>query len=326
MVILVLLLAAAAVSALCLYRTDKTLKDQRRMVTEAAAQLQRAQQRADKKQHSHKSAEILSRSQHIYTQAAALYEQTLAQQKYRLWASALGYGPLGEDGLPAYTAPLWCRKRPALEQKGDPTMKTSNMKRAMFEMFGIGSDEPAEVLIIEEKKTDTEAMVARPAETAPAAKKEDTVAAVPAAAPVVSLRPVSYLAADTVWEGNLRSDGDVEVAGVFHGDITAKGSVILHNTVEGNVRAGSLQLSGCSLTGDTVAEDLAVVATDSRVKGSVAAHDLRCAGAINGDVSVSGHITLEQTARISGNIVTGSISVAKGAVICGSVDIKSGEE
>lgn len=325
MVILTLLLIAAAVSALCLYRTERALKERRTMVAEAAAQLAQAQHRAEKKHNSHKSAEVLSRSRRIHAQAITLYEQTLARRKYRPWASLLGYGPIGKDGLPIYTAPLWRRDKHPAQQKGEDAMKTNNMKRAVFEMFGVGHGEP-ELLIIEEKKTDTEAMVARPTETAPAAKKEDTVAAVPAAAPVVSLRPVSYLAADTVWEGNLRSDGDVEVAGIFHGDISAKGSVILHNTVEGNVRAGSLQLSGCSLTGDTVAEDLAVVATDSRVKGSVTAHDLRCAGTINGDISVSGHITLEQTARISGNIVTGSISVAKGAVICGGVDIKSGEE
>lgn len=202
-------------------------------------------------------------------------------------------------------------------------MKNNNMKRAMFEMFGVGKAGSTEVLIIEENSTSAESVAALSTEVASEANPEP---AVPTAAPVVALRPVSYLAADTVWEGTLRSEGDVEVAGVFRGDILAKGSVILHNTVEGNVQAGSLQLSGCSLTGDTTAEERIVVSTNSRIKGSVAAHDLRCAGAINGDVSVSGHITLEQTARISGNIVTGSISVAKGAVICGSVDIKSGEE
>lgn len=325
MVILVLLLAAAAVSALCLYRTDKTLKERRRMVTEAAEQLQQARHRAEKKQHSHKSAEVLSRSRHIYAQSITLYEQALAQQKHHPWASLLGYGAMGEDGLPAYTAPLWRRKRPALEQKGDPTMKTSNMKRAMFEMFGIGSDEPAEVLIIKEKKNATETMVARPADTVPATKAADTVPAIPTAAPVVSLRPVSYLTADTVWEGKLRSEGDVEVAGVFRGDITAKGSVILRNTVEGNLRVGSLQLNGCTLTGDTEADELVAVSPDSCVMGRVIAHDLRCAGTITGDITIAGHITLEQTARINGSIVTNSISVAKGAVICGGVEIKNGE-
>ena len=321
MVVLVLLLAVTAFSALCLYRTDRALKERRRMVTESAAQLHQAQRSAARKQHSNKSAKVLNRSRSIHTQAVALYEQALAQQKYHPWASLLGYGPVGEDGLPAHAAPLWHRKKESSEQKGDPAMKTNNMKRAMFEMFGLGSAEPTEILIIEEKKNATEAMAARPTNAPVSAES-----AVPAASPVVSLRPVSYLAADTVWEGNLRSEGDVEVSGVFHGDINAKGSVILRSTVEGNVRAGSLQLSGCNLTGDTNATELTVVSADSHITGCVAAHDLRCAGAITGDISVSGHITLESSARISGNIITGSISVAKGAVICGGVEIKSGEQ
>lgn len=204
-------------------------------------------------------------------------------------------------------------------------MKTNNMKRAVFEMFGLGVAEPAEVLIIEEKKNATEAMVARTANEVSAVPPESPELSVPVASPVVSLRPVSYLAADAIWEGNLRSDGDVEVAGIFHGEIDAKGSVILHSTVEGNVRAGSLQLSGCCLTGDTTATELVVVSIDSSVTGCITAHDLRCAGVITGDIHVSGHISLENTARISGNIVTNSISVSKGAVICGGVEIKSGE-
>ena len=324
MVILILLLLAA-VLIFCIYRTEQVFKERYRMVTEAAQQLFQAQHRAEKKHHAQKSAEVLNRSRRIYTQAAALYEQTLAQHKYQPWASLLGYGPLGEDGLPTYTAPLWRRKKRPPKQKGEPTVKSNNMKKAMFEMFGIGSEASMEVVVFEEKLNATEAMVARPTEVAAAAKKEDTVATIPAAAPVVSMRPVSYLAADTVWEGNLRSDGDVEVAGAFLGDISAKGSVILRSTVEGNVQAGTLQLNSCTLTGDAEITELAVVSADSRMEGNVNAHDLRCAGTINGNITVNGHITLEQTARISGNIITSSISVAKGAVICGGVEIKSGE-
>ena len=204
-------------------------------------------------------------------------------------------------------------------------MKTNNMKRAVCEMFGIGSAEPAEVLIIEEKKNATEAMVAHPASEVSAVPPASPALSVPVASPVVSLRPVSYLAADAIWEGNLRSDGDVEVAGAFRGDIDAKGSVILHSTVEGNVRAGSLQLSGCSLTGNAISEEMTVISADSCVQGCVTSRDLRCAGTIVGDSTVSGHITLESTAHISGNIITNSASVAKGAVICGGVEIKSGE-
>ena len=89
-------------------------------------------------------------------------------------------------------------------------MKTDNMKRAVCEMFGIGSAEPAEVLIIEETKNAAETMMASPAKEVPVVPPESPALSVPVASPVVSLRPVSYLAADAIWEGNLRSDGDVD--------------------------------------------------------------------------------------------------------------------
>ena len=135
----------------------------------------------------------------------------------------------------------------------------------------------------------------------------------------------SYLAPGTVLCGTLHSVGDVEIAGDFQGDITTEGTVILHANIQGNLTVSCLNLSGCSLTGDTTATELVVVSIDSSVTGCITAHDLRCAGVITGDIHVSGHISLENTARISGNIVTNSISVSKGAVICGGVEIKSGE-
>ena len=96
----------------------------------------------------------------------------------------------------------------------------------------------------------------------------------------------------------------------------------LHSTIDGNVNAGSLTLSGCTLTGDVTVEETVTVSQDSRITGNVTAKELRCAGRIEGDLAVSGAVTLERTAYIKGNIVTDSICVAQGAVICGGVEIK----
>ena len=60
----------------------------------------------------------------------------------------------------------------------------------------------------------------------------------------------SYLAPGTVFEGNIRSAGDVEIAGEFKGNIVTEGAVILHSSIQGNITAKSLKLSSCSLNGD----------------------------------------------------------------------------
>lgn len=196
----------------------------------------------------------------------------------------------------------------------------TNMKQAVFELFGVGAKDAAPVVHTE----DTTDLVT--VETAAPAAAESTVPAkVEAAAPVMAvpytLSPVSFLAEGAVWEGTLRSEGDVEISCLFHGDLTAKGAVTLHSTIEGNVTAGSLTLSGCNLTGDVACDGLMVISRDSRVNGNITAREVRCAGQINGNITTTEAVILESTARVNGNTATATISVAQGAAIHGGVEI-----
>jgi len=192
--------------------------------------------------------------------------------------------------------------------------KKSNMKQAMYEMFGVGTDvagKEAPANKVETKVKNTPEVVKKAPEQAPA--------------PIAVKKPVaeaSYLAAGTVLEGTLRSEGDVEIAGEFKGYITTKGTATLHSVVQGNVTANSLYLSGCTLTGDIIVSEVVVISQDSKICGNVTAKEVHCAGQITGDLKISENTTLECTAQINGNIITGSMSVAKGAVIRGGIEIK----
>lgn len=55
------------------------------------------------------------------------------------------------------------------------------------------------------------------------------------------------------------------------------------------------------------------------------AKELQCAGQVTGDLKISENTSLESTAQVNGNVVTGSISVIKGVVIRGGVEIKSSD-
>lgn len=132
----------------------------------------------------------------------------------------------------------------------------------------------------------------------------------------------SFLAPGTAFEGTLRSEGDIEIAGGFKGDLTTRGTVILRSDIQSNITAGSLSLSGCSLTGDVVANGTVSVSEGSKIVGSVTARELLCAGEITGDLKIAGNTTLEQKAQINGSVLTGTLSVVKGAVIVGSVEMK----
>ena len=203
--------------------------------------------------------------------------------------------------------------------------KKSNMKQAMYEMFGVGSDQT--------EKTTT------PTRSANTRKEDGKVSTQPVKSEVGSTmekneKPVakvetkpkaaaSYLAPGTVFEGVIRSVGDVEIAGEFKGDIITEGTVIMHSSIQGNITASSLKLSNCNLTGDVVVNDTVVIGAQSKLTGNITAKDLICAGYINGDVKIAENMVLEKTAQINGNMATGTLAVEKGAVIKGSIEIKA---
>ena len=166
------------------------------------------------------------------------------------------------------------------------------IKQTAYELFGVG---------------------AAPEHTAPAKGGRNepvkpAVSAAPVVQPSAPAKPAaSYLAPGTALEGQLRSEGDLEIAGSFRGSITTNGTVMLRSNIKSTVNAANLNLSGCSLEGDVTVTGTVTVSEDSRITGNT---------------------TLEEKARINGSVSTGTMSVARGAAICGSVEMgkKSGKK
>ena len=184
--------------------------------------------------------------------------------------------------------------------------KKSNMKKAMYEMFGVGGDgsEAASTAPAQVKSASVEV------KSAPGAEKK-SVDHAPVKTP--EARPAaSFLAPGTVFEGSFRAKGDIEIAGELKGDVTSEGSVLLRSNLQSNITAGS----------DITANGPVTVSEDSKVTGNITAQSLLCAGEINGDIRISGNTQMDANARVSGSVVTGTISVAAGAVLNGSVEMK----
>ncbi|MBE6031336.1 MAG: polymer-forming cytoskeletal protein [Clostridiales bacterium] len=192
--------------------------------------------------------------------------------------------------------------------------KKNNMKQAMFEMFGVGSDQE------EVKKEEKAVIPATPVFDAPIEKKPAPAPVSPIAKPKAA---ASYLAPGTTFEGTLKSEGDIEVAGSFKGNITTSGTVILRSNIEGNIEADSVSIIVSDLKGDIKAKGTVSVSENSTVSGNINSTELLCSGKIDGDLSVSENLILESTACINGNIKTGAITVMKGAVIMGGIEINT---
>ena len=103
-----------------------------------------------------------------------------------------------------------------------------------------------------------------------------------------------YISVGSVFEGNIRSEGDVRVDGRVDGNIHAAGSVT----------SGS----GSSITGDIVGEDVMIGGT---LRGNVTASGIFGAGPmgdVQGDVTCAG-VSIERGAEYKGSItVTGGNS------------------
>ena len=198
--------------------------------------------------------------------------------------------------------------------------KKSNMKKAMYEMFGVGGDgsEAASTAPAQVKSASVEV------KSAPGAEKKSMDHA-PAKTP--EARPAaSFLAPGTVFEGSFRAKGDIEIAGELKGDVTSEGSVLLRSNLQSNITAGSVKLTGCTLIGDITANGPVTVSEDSKVTGNITAQSLLCAGEINGDIRISGNTQMDANARVSGSVVTGTISVAAGKELPVSYDLSKPQE
>lgn len=182
--------------------------------------------------------------------------------------------------------------------------KNDNMKQAMYSMFGVGQD-----------------MTAVQAAEAPTQYSEPGQQELPE--PAALQFAVSFLAEGTAFEGALNAKGDVEISGEFKGSIATEGIVRLRSDIQSSIDAGSLELSGCVLSGDVVVDGSVTVDECSKILGNITAKELRCAGEVVGDLKIADSVRLESKARVSGNIAAGAISVDKGAVIVGNMQIKT---
>ncbi len=197
-------------------------------------------------------------------------------------------------------------------------MGMSNLNQAMYEMFGVGKEPGAEGAPVKatEESLDKLDVIAEE-------KKDDVVPAVVLDDPYPPKKSYekTYLAAGTCIVGTIKTEGDLEIAGEFTGDVVSGGNVTLHSGSNGNITAVSLKIYNSMLCGDVHATDRVEIGEGSAINGNVFASRMVCAGAVKGDVEIKNDLVLEKTARFDGNIKTGTMSMASGAIVRGKLEM-----
>ena len=203
-------------------------------------------------------------------------------------------------------------------------MGMSNLNQAMYEMFGVGKEpgaesapvKAAEPVAAAEETIDKLDVLAEETkeEVAPAVVLDDPY-------PPKKSYEKTYLAAGTCIVGTIKTEGDLEIAGEFTGDVVSGGNVTLHSGSNGNITAVSLKIYNSMLCGDVHATDRVEIGEGSAVNGNVFASRMVCAGAVKGDVEIKNELVLEKTAQFEGNIKTGTMSMASGAMVRGKLEM-----
>lgn len=128
---------------------------------------------------------------------------------------------------------------------------------------------------------------------------------------------VTVITKGTVVSGNITSEGSLEVMGTVKGDIDCQGKLSVVGLVTGNCLASEVYVGAKRFEGSITSEGSVKIGLGTVVIGDVTGTSGVIAGAIKGDIDISGPIVIDSSAVIKGNIKAQSIQINNGAVIEG---------
>lgn len=125
----------------------------------------------------------------------------------------------------------------------------------------------------------------------------------------------------TTINGSIISDCSLDVMGTINGDIECLGKLSISGKVVGNSMASEVFVNTDRLEGSISSEGCVKIAQKTVVIGDITASSGVIAGAVKGEIDVSGPIVIDSTAVIQGDIKAKSIQMNNGAVLDGHVSL-----
>lgn len=128
---------------------------------------------------------------------------------------------------------------------------------------------------------------------------------------------VSTITAGMTINGDITSQGSLDLVGCVHGNISVSGKMSITGIIEGNSQASEVYAESAKITGEIRSEGSVKVGQDTVIIGNIFATSAVIAGAVKGDIDVQGPVVLDTTAIVMGNIKSKSVQINNGAVIEG---------
>lgn len=128
---------------------------------------------------------------------------------------------------------------------------------------------------------------------------------------------VSVLTESMIINGNMATEGSLDVRGSIVGNVEALGKLNVTGAIQGNSQAAEIYAENAKITGDLRSEGSIKVGQSTVIIGNVYATSAVIAGAIKGDIDVRGPVILDASAIVMGNIKSKAVQINNGAVIEG---------
>ena len=128
---------------------------------------------------------------------------------------------------------------------------------------------------------------------------------------------VSVLTESMLINGNVATEGGLEVRGSVVGNVEALGRLNITGMIQGNSQAAEIYAEGAKITGDLRSNSGVKIGQSTVILGNIYANSATIAGAIKGDIDVKGPVILDSSAIVMGDIKSKSVQINNGAVIEG---------
>jgi cytoskeletal protein CcmA (bactofilin family) len=117
--------------------------------------------------------------------------------------------------------------------------------------------------------------------------------------------------------GDVNTQGSLELVGRIMGNVTALGKLSVTGTIKGNAKAAEVYAEGAQMNGDVISDGAVKVGQSTVIIGNITATSAVIAGAVKGDIDVRGPVILDSSAIVMGNIKSKYVQINNGAVIEG---------
>lgn len=151
---------------------------------------------------------------------------------------------------------------------------------------------------------------------------DNTVAATTPVTPVpvqerIVSDEVSVITEGTIINGDVISNGSLDVRGQVDGNVNCNGKLTVTGVVNGNSNTSEFFADAAQIEGEVVSTGTVKIGLGSVIIGNVTSSSAVIAGAIKGDIDVQGPVVVDTSAVVMGNIKSRSVQINNGAVIEG---------